>query len=119
MEKNKSILGKIEELLQAALSLRKDYLRQTAPNEELICGEWVRDGSHTSFRIYEDQGKMMIDNRTANSVNDRLRTTTSALAKDAQGNMYFSFMEYAVAYDREKDILTVETYGEFQRKKNE
>lgn len=116
MERNESLLEKIDGLLQTVLSLKSEYLLLTASEEERICGVWIREGSKTSFRIYSVDGKRMIDTRTSNPVDDRMRITTHVLEKDGRGSMFFGFMEYAVAYNREQDVLTVESYGKYQRK---
>lgn len=119
MERSKLLLEKFEDLIGMIRSLCKEYLLQTATTRELLLGEWVREGSNTSFRIFEEDGILRIENRTANPVNDRIKSVTCELEKDEGGNMYFSFMENAVAYDRERDMLIVQYYGEFERKKTE
>ncbi len=116
-KRNLSILGLCDSMIHMLSSLRTEYLAQTASLQELMCGEWIREGSIVSYRIYEEKGAYMIEERYGNRINDRVKCFPDEILEDEKGNLYTKGTERALGYDRDRDMLLTENLGEFQRKK--
>lgn len=116
-KRNLSILGLCDSMIHMLSSLRCEYLAQTASLQELMCGEWVCADSTISYRIYEKEDSYMIEKRYGNLINNRVKCYLDEILEDENGNLYTKEMERALGYDRDRDVLLIESYGEFQRKK--
>lgn len=119
MKKRKVILDMCDTLLCLVRVLRDEYNHQTASEKELLCGEWEREGSLISFRIFEDDGIYRIENRSSNAINGHVCVSCHELKEDENGNLYMTTFEWAVGYDSTLDLLKVEGHGDFKRKKTE
>lgn len=112
-----SIVGLYDSVLHMVRVLRTEYLRETASDRELLCGEWVRSDGRVCLRIRKVGGEYWLDECWSNTVNSRMQIFTFRLLKDEQGNLYTETQERAIGYDREQDRLRADSLGDFERKK--
>lgn len=112
-----SIVGLCDSVMHMVRTLRREYLAQTASDRELLCGEWVRPGGRVFLRVRKEGDRYLLDECWTNAVNSRVQVFTFRLLKDEQGNLYTETQERAIGYDRERDRLLADSFGEFERKK--
>lgn len=112
-----SIVGLCDSVMHMVRTLRREYLAQTASDRELLCGEWVRPGGRLFLRVRKEGDRYLLDECWTNAVNSRVQVFTFRLFKDEQGNLYTETQERAIGYDRERDRLLADSFGEFERKK--
>lgn len=112
-----SIVGLCDSVMHMVRTLRREYLQETASDRELLCGEWVRPDGRVCLRIRRVGGEYWLDECWSNTVNSRVQVFTFRLLKDEQGNLYTETQERAIGYDRERDRLLADSFGEFERKK--
>lgn len=119
MQPHDTLMRQCDELLRLTREVRDRYLRQTASTRELLCGVWEREGADLALRIYDSprHDGYDIDIRCRNALDTRERVYTHILEQDAEGNLYFGPLEFAVAYDERHDRLLTEHFGIFERHK--
>lgn len=52
-------------------------------------------------------------------MNGRLKIFSGELLEDPEGNLYISKIERAIGYDEKNDCLLAETFGVFERQKED
>lgn len=112
-----SIVGLCDSVMHMVRTLHREYLAQTASDREQLCGEWVRPGGRVFLRVRKEGDRYLLDECWTNAVNSRVQVFTFRLLKDEQGNLYTETQERAIGYDRERDRLLADSFGEFERKK--
>ena len=110
------MIGLCDSIMHMVRALRTEYLRETASDRELLCGEWVRPDGRVFLRVRKTGGDYWFDECWTNAVNSRVQVFTFRLLRDEAGNLYTETQERAVAYDRERDILRTDRLGDFTRK---
>lgn len=111
------MIGLCDSIMHMVRALRTEYLRETASDRELLCGEWVRPDGRVILRVRKTGGDYRLDECWTNAVNSRVQVFTFRLLRDEAGNLYTETQERAIGYDRERDRLLADSLGEFERKK--
>lgn len=110
------MIGLCDSIIHMVRALRTEYLRETASDRELLCGEWVRPDGRVFLRVRKEGGGYRLDECWTNAVNSRVQVFTFRLLKDEEGNLYTETQERAIGYDHERDILRADRLGDFTRK---
>lgn len=113
---NRALLSLIEAGIDILKKIREEFLRREGSVWECLCGNWQGENPLRTCRIYKKGRRYRLVFRVANRINKMVKLEDFELLSDKEGNLYFgSILREPVAYDRERDLLTIGVFGTFNR----